>query len=81
MTVSLPTPRPLAAHEGTYTAAELAPNFAQEVADFLPEIEWYAATLAGVADLPPAVATVATELLASARRCAELAEQLQQLSR
>ena len=75
---TLPAPRlldPLL--EGTYTTAEVTAGINSAIAEFAESLNWDFQTLAGCADLTPAAAAVGTELLATVRRCSELAHALE----
>jgi hypothetical protein len=78
---TLPAARCIPDDEGSYTTSEVAASITAEVSDLLPELDWNLATLAGCADLTPAAAAVAAEILAAARRVAELARLLEVVAR
>jgi hypothetical protein len=77
----LPAARLIDPIEGSYTTREVAASITAEVADLLPELDWHLSTLAGCADLTPAAAAVGAEILAAARRVAELARLLELTAR
>jgi hypothetical protein len=78
----LPAPRlldPLL--EGNYTTAEVAAGINSAIAEFAESLDWDFQTLAGCAGLTPASAAVGAELLATIRRCSDLARALELIAR
>jgi hypothetical protein len=75
----LPAPRPIdPILEGSYTTAEVAASIANDesINDMLPALEWHLSTMATCADLTASQAAIGAELIAAARRVAELAQAL-----
>jgi hypothetical protein len=73
----LPAPRSLDPQEGNYTTREVAGSIATTIAELAESLDFDFETLAGAVDLTPAATAVGTELLATVRRCSELARLLE----
>ena len=81
MNYSLPAPRQLDPAEGSYTTAEVASTITSTIAELAEALDFDFETLAGAVDLSPAATAVGAELLATVRRCSELARLLELTAR